>query len=281
MKILILSLLSVVASAGKPQVTVSIRDGSYAGLDCLEPTVTWEGSKACDDKNVDLSFGLESAIPSSSTPIWAKASTRTGVLGWGLSARADMDVQNASDGADLILDANHQGLDLSLQLTGSTTAGVAWGKITKGLDIGKSRVTVTPSVNKAGETDVEINYSDDLTAIKLTASMETKTPEIAVSRQIFDTQVKVKASVDAQELAIAQQIGDNDRIASTISNSGAMSVEWKHRIGDDSSMTAKFKPHDSLNIKWRENAWTANIDMPMDGARIDSTNVNISRDISF
>jgi len=46
-------------------------------------------------------------------------------------------------------------------------------------------------------------------------------------------------------------------------------------------LTATLKPNDSLNVEWRDQAWTANVDMGLDGANIRGANVHIKRDITF
>jgi hypothetical protein len=52
-------------------------------------------------------------------------------------------------------------------------------------------------------------------------------------------------------------------------------------LGDDSSLTATLKPNDSLNVEWKDNDWTANVDCGLDGANISGANVSVKRDISF
>jgi len=82
-------------------------------------------------------------------------------------------------------------------------------------------------------------------------------------------------------VTISQQLDANNRVAPTINNRGDISVEWERSLGDDSSLTARLKPNDSLNVEWRDNDWTANVDMPVNGANINGANVHIKRDISF
>ena len=96
-----------------------------------------------------------------------------------------------------------------------------------------------------------------------------------------NTNLKLTASVDAQEVTISQQIDDDNRISPTINNSGDISVEWERSLGDDSSLTATLKPNDSLDVEWKDNDWTANVNMPMDGASIEGANVSIKRDVNF
>jgi hypothetical protein len=119
-------------------------------------------------------------------------------------------------------------------------------------------VTVNPRFNLEEDTrDVVINYSND------------------------DTNVKLTASADSQEVTISQQIDDDNRIAPTVNSNGDISVEWERRIGDAGSLTATLKPNDSLDVEWKDDAWTANVNMPIDGTNINGANVSIKRDVNF
>jgi len=129
---------------------------------------------------------------------------------------------------------------------------------TKGFDQKGARVTVTPRFNlENDDRDVVVNYSNDKTNVKLTAS------------------------ADDQEVTVSQQIDDDNRVAPTINSKGGISVEWERRLSDDSSLTANLKPNDSLDLEWRDAAWTANINMPIDGTNINGANVSIKRDVNF
>lgn len=87
MKLSAIALLAVIgtAAAGKPQLSIKVRDGNFDGLDGLDPTLTWSDSTRSGD--MDISYGIEaSATPTSdlaSLPrnIWGKASTD--ISGWG------------------------------------------------------------------------------------------------------------------------------------------------------------------------------------------------------
>jgi hypothetical protein len=253
----------VVASAGsnRPQLSIAIRDGNFDGLDGLDPTISWESSNQAGD--VDLSYGIKASarattdLASLPRSIWGKA--RTDISGWGVSARAELDGQNLQQ-ANLEVDADNQDADLSLRLTARAGDGfnVRSVEATKGFDANGARVTVTPRFNLENDNrDVVINYNNDRTNLKLTASAEN------------------------QEVTMSQQVDADNRIAPTINNKGDLSVEWERRLSDDSSLTASLRPNDNLNLEWKDNAWTANINMPIDGTSINGANVSIKRDVSF
>jgi hypothetical protein len=285
MKFSLLALAAVVgtAAAGKPQLSISVRDGSFDGIDGLDPTVNWEGASSSGD--VDLSYGIESAVrPTSdiaSLPrnFWGKASTD--VSGWGVSARADVDAQ-ARDHADLEIDANNAGADLSLRMVASAGSGFSVESVeaTKGLDMNGARVTVNPRYNVADEqADVVINWANGGTNVELTASADSQS--VVIDHSMDNTSIKLTASADNQEVTISQQVDDNNRVSPTVSRNGDISVEWERTLSDDSSLTATLKPNDSLDVEWKDADWTANVNMPIDGANINGANVSIKRDVNF
>lgn len=249
------------ASAGAPQLSISVRDGNFDGLDGLDPTVSWESSSRTGD--LDISYGVKASarpttdIASLPKKVWGRA--RTDVAGWGVSARAEVDGLDFSN-ANVELDADNSDADLSVHLVASTGGAFNVRSIeaTKGFDNNGARVTVTPRFNLEDDSrDVVINYNNDNTDVKLTAS------------------------ANNQEVTISQQIDGDNRVAPTINSRGDISVEWERRLSDDSSLTANLKPNDSLNVEWRDSAWTANVNMPIDGTNINGANVSIKRDVNF
>jgi len=249
------------AAAGRPSLSISVRDGNFDGLDGLDPTLSWENSARSGD--IDISYGVEaSARPTSdiaSLPRKVWGSARTDLNGWGVSARADLDPQNLN-GADLEINADNEDNDLSVNLVARAGDDFSVRRVeaTKGLDANGARVTVTPRFNlENDERDVVVNYSNDKTDIKLTAS------------------------ANNQEVTISQRLDDDNRIAPTLNSNGDLSVEWERRLGDDSSLTAKLRPNDSLDVEWKDDAWTANVNMPISGTNIQGANVSIKRDVNF
>ena len=284
---------------------ISVHDGSFDGLDGLDPTLSWEGSASPGD--IDLDYGIEAAarpttdVASLPRNVWGKASTSIG--DWGISARAEKNMQDGSDTA-IELDVDNDDIDLSLRVTASAGDGVAVESVqaTKGLDLDDSRVTINPRYNlETEEADVVIGYSKDSTDVTLTASIDNQevnikhdmgdtkvevtasreNQEVIVDHTMDNTNLKLTASIDNQELTVSQQIDDDNRISPTINRNGDISVEWERSLGDDSSLTATLKPNDSLAVEWKDGDWTANVDMVMDGVNIDGASVSIKRDVTF
>jgi len=89
------------------------------------------------------------------------------------------------------------------------------------------------------------------------------------------------ADANGQEVTISQQIDKDNKISPTINSNGDISVAWDRTISSDSSISAVLKPNDSLNIEWVDDAWTANIDCPVDGTDVKGASVHVKRDVSF
>lgn len=212
---------------------------------------------------MDISYGLTASarpttdIASLPRNVWGRASTNVG--GWGVSARADVDAQ-ALNNANVQIDANNDASDLSVRLTANAgdQFNVRRVEATKGFNNNGARVTVTPRFDLENDNrDVEINYNNDKTNIRL------------------------QASSNQQQVTLSQQIDSDNRIAPSFSSNGDISVEWERRLSADSSLTANLKPNDSLDVEWRDAAWTANVNMPINGANINGANVSIKREVNF
>jgi hypothetical protein len=260
MKFSAVALFSVfsVAAAGRPQLSISVQDGSFAGLDAVDPSISWSGSSKSGD--VDIEYGVDvgaSSCDIASLPkkIWGKASTE--ISGWVASVRADIDAADIK-AADLEIDAVNG--DTSVKVLASTGDAFSVSKVeaTQEFDSGEARVSVNPRYN-----------------------LETEEADVVIGYDKGDTNVELTASADAQSVTISQQLDDDNRIAPTLSSGGGVSVEWERSLGDDNSLTATVTPDESLDLEWKDSEWTANINMPISGASIEGATVNIKREINF
>mmetsp|Transcript_17603 Transcript_17603/g.24825 ORF Transcript_17603/g.24825 Transcript_17603/m.24825 type:complete len:264 (+) Transcript_17603:25-816(+) len=263
MKTSALALFAIIGSvaANRPQLSFNVKDGNFADIGGLDPSLTWSSSTKTGD--IDIEYGVESsAVPSTdiaSLPkkIWGKASTD--ISGWGVSARTEFAGTDFSK-ADVDVDASNSEGDLSLHLEASAGDGFSIHKVeaTKTFDSDGARVTVNPRYDvDTEETDVVLAYSKDGTDIEVTASQ------------------------DSQSLTFSRQVDDNNRVAPTLSSNGNVSVEWERSLGDDNSLTATLKPNESVDLEWKDAAWTANINLGVEGTSITGTNVSVKREVNF
>jgi len=280
MKFSAISLLTIlgVASAGRPQLSISLSDGSFAGLDGLDPSISWSGQSSSGD--IELEYGVDLAarptsdIASLPKSIWGKATTDIG--GWKTTVSADVD---GTDFAGASYDVDAENGDLSINLSASAS-GVHSIQAKKGFASGDADVTVNPRYNLDTEqADVVVTYDAGDTSVELTASADAQS--VKIDHTAGDTDITLTASVDAQSLTISQKLDADNRIAPTITSAGDISVEWERSLGDDNSLTATIKPNDAVDLEWKDAAWTANINLPIEGTTITGANVGIKRDVSF
>mmetsp|Transcript_11348 Transcript_11348/g.26725 ORF Transcript_11348/g.26725 Transcript_11348/m.26725 type:complete len:306 (+) Transcript_11348:128-1045(+) len=305
MKFSLVALAAVVASADafqKPKLSISVTDGSFDGVDGLDPTLSWSGSSAAGE--MDLEYGIEAAArPTTdiaSLPKKIFGSLKTNVGGWGVSAGATKDM--ASGGTDIEVNAANDDADLSVQILASAGGGVESISATKKLDLDGASLSVTPKYDLGSEdADVVVTYDNGSTNVALTASADSQ--EVVVNHDMGDTKVKLTASKDDQELVldhtmdntnivltasadnqevtISQQIDDNNKISPTINRNGAISVAWERDLGDDNSLTATLVPDDSVSVEWKDDNWTANINAGLSGTEIGDVSISAKRDVTF
>jgi len=213
---------------------------------------------------VNLEMGLEaSALPTtdiSSLPksYWGKASTSNG--GWDISARADVDAQDLNDAELEIIATNaSDDLEVSLNAAAGKSFAIRTVEASKGLRAGDGTLTVQPKYDLQDETgEVTLSYDNgDRTTIELTASNS------------------------AQSVTISQQVDADNRIAPTLTSEGKLSVEWEKSLGEGNSLTATLSPDDAIELEWEDGAWTASINLPIDGTSITGADVSIKRDVNF
>jgi hypothetical protein len=96
-----------------------------------------------------------------------------------------------------------------------------------------------------------------------------------------DTLVKVIASEDDQTVTISQKLNDENMISPTISRDGSLSLAWDRKLSEDSSVRTTLNPNRSVEVEWRDAAWTANVNFPMDQNDLTGATVHIKRDVKF
>ena len=149
-------------------------------------------------------------------------------------------------------------------------------------NMGDTSVGLTASAADLAGGELSINHNAGDTQIGLTASPgDLANGQLTLDHSMDATSLKLTASSDSQEITVSQQVDANNRVSPTINNNGDISVAWERDLGDDNSLTATLKPNDSLDVEWNDNDWTANVNMPLDGASVSGANVSIKRDVNF
>jgi hypothetical protein len=178
-----------------------------------------------------------------------------------------MDVQSM-DTIDFELDAEDEDNDVKMRVMGWATAAkgrgvknggrVTFMEFTKGFDNDENRITVNPRY-----------YVDQ------------RRGDVVMTYDADDTLVKVIASEDDQTVTISQKLNEENMISPTISRDGSLSLAWDRKLGDDSSVRTTLNPNRSVEVEWRDSAWTANVNFPMDHNDLTGATVHIKRDVKF
>jgi hypothetical protein len=85
-----------------------------------------------------------------------------------------------------------------------------------------------------------------------------------------DTVIKVIASTTDQSVTISQKLNDDNIISPTINaRDGSLSLAWDRKLGEHQSVKTTVNPNRSIDVEWRDSAWTANVNFPMDSTTND------------
>jgi hypothetical protein len=186
--------------------------------------------------------------------IWGKVGGSA--AGWAWSARADIEDVTDLASADLDINADNEDGDLSLNILAS---------------IGDDGVSVNSIEAYKKMDDLTISPKYDLGS---------EEASVTVNWSSGDTEVELVASADAQSVTVGQQVDDDNKVTPSITSDGDISVAWERSVGDDSTLTATVGGG-SVDLEWEDGAWTANINVDIDGTSIDGTTVGIKRDVTF
>lgn len=197
--------------------------------------------------------------------MWGRAS-RVFANRYALSARLDVDFQSM-DRVDFEIDGEDDETDIKMRVLGRagtsssfllSRTSVGHVEFTKGFDNNGNRVTVNPRYN------VDYQHAD-----------------VVVTYDADDTLIKVTASRNDQVVTISQKINEENMISPTIGRDGSLSLAWDRKLGDSSSIRTTLNPNRSIDVEWRDAAWTANVNFPMEENDLRGATVHIKRDIKF
>ena len=143
------------------------------------------------------------------------------------------------------------------------------------------RVTINPRYNvDTEESDIVVTYSKDGSEVEFTASHNAQSVPILYDVD-DDTTNEVSASAKAQSATISYQVNEDNKVSPTVTSGGDVSVAWERSLSDDSTVTTTLKQSEYVDVQWNNGAWTANVNMPLDGTDITGTNISIKREGNF
>mmetsp|Transcript_16371 Transcript_16371/g.24001 ORF Transcript_16371/g.24001 Transcript_16371/m.24001 type:complete len:265 (+) Transcript_16371:66-860(+) len=251
-----------VAAAGRPQLSIKLKDGNFADLGCLDPSISWEASRKTGE--IDFEGGINivpqatndfASLPKS---VWGKASAS--ILGWGVSARAAVGSANSSS-ADIEIEANEDQSDVSFKMFGSLTD----------LSFSASKIEATKTMHADGA-NISVTPRYDL---------DTEEGDLVMSYSKDDVKLEVMSSKQDHAVSYSQQLDDENRLGGSMTKSGSVSLEWERALAGDKSVTAILKPNESIDVEWNDDPWKVNMNIAIDGASIVGPTVSITRDLTF
>ncbi|GMH85419.1 hypothetical protein TrVE_jg328 [Triparma verrucosa] len=272
-------LVSTAHAASRPQLSVQVRDGNF-GLDELDPSLTWSTQTSAGDFDfevgVDVAARPTSDLASLPGSAWGKVSKSLG--GWGLKLRADVE-RDSLDCFGLELNADNDAIDLGFKLLADVGVGGGFGVIEASKGFGA--IIVSPKMDVSNmDPSLLLAFDGDSTAVKVTAS---KSPCVSVSQQIISsTGLKVDASLNEQKITLSQKLNARNTLTPSYAiQSRKFTVDWQRNLGGKNSLKTTYTPNEDIDLIWKDDAWTANINMPVDGVKVEGVNVSVKRDVSF
>ena len=174
--------------------------------------------------------------------LWGKAKKAfQGVGDFAASVVVDSDDVQA---LDLDLEASKGPSKLMIKGTARTDDGtfdVKNLKLTQDVEALGGRWKLSPSYDlKSRLTGVGIDYSFQGTVFSLSADKR------------------------KQKLKILQPLDEKSSICPTVSTTGDVELEYKRAVLDG-TVTATYKPNDSLKLKWQDGPYVASFKAPLDG----------------
>ncbi|KAL3811793.1 hypothetical protein ACHAXA_000914 [Cyclostephanos tholiformis] len=282
----------------RPQLSITIRDGNFTDIDGLDPTITWQNSALLsNDYGIDLSARTTN-LASLPRRVWGRAS-RVFLDRYALSTRLELDFE-CPDRLDFEIDGEDADNDLRMRIVGyasnpASSSTSSWSSSSssstpRGGDDGRWGGGRTSSRNYHDHRTPRISYAEFTKGYDNAGNRVTVNPrydfdrnrgDVVVTYDADDTLIRVTASRHDQIVTISQKLNDDNVISPTIGRDGSLSLAWDRKIGDDMSVRTTLNPNRSVDVEWRDAAWTANVNFPMDDNDLRGATVHIKRDIKF
>lgn len=239
---------SVEGGVSRPEIAVNL-DGSVGGGSefsaGVSPVIKWAASSTVCGGNCDVEGGINLKVDESNKnpySVWGKV--KSSVFGWKLAGRFNVDSSNLSKvGVEIGMSGGpvDTGIQIKGGVDGDGEVSVSNVKVSQSVDAFGGSLKVSPSYNIAnGRGDVTVSYG------------------------IEGTTVTVDANEDTQKLTVEKEFGDN-LVAPSISTTGDVTLSLSRSI-EKGTVSATIKPNDSVNLKWEDGKWSANLNAPMEGA---------------
>lgn len=198
---------------------------------------------------------VKADVKSNTIPFRGWAKIKRSAFGIQSSAKFDVDSEDLTKvGVDLAIIGGPTGTGLLLTGTVDTDNGLVAlenVKVSQNVDTLGGVWSVVPSYNIGSQKgNVKLAYGSSGVSVSL------------------------DADVDQQKVTVAKGFGANV-IAPSITNQGDVEVQFTRKL-QTGSVTATIKSNDSVNIKWTDGKWVANVKAPISGDFAKEAKVTLS-----
>lgn len=247
------------ASAGKPELSITLSDGSYGNVkSAVNPVISLSG----EGSGVEYGASVDLASDGMPKSVWGQTTTSSG--GWGLKTRVELtqgkyDFSGGDSGAYVTLQANDDDEETFVW----SSAAISQGDGVRSLKAGAKKIIATD----AGKILVAPRHN-----------FETSSTKVVLGFEKDDTSAYLTVSGDEKDLLVHQKIDDSTS-ASIKAGAGGLIAASVTKEGDMGSTKVTLTP-DELDVEISNDGWVAGISCDKNLASAEPT-VRFSKSLTF
>ena len=113
--------------------------------------------------------------------------------------------------------------------------------------------------------------------------MGSKKADVGVSFAMGSASVSMDSAT--KKVTLAQVVGGPDSnlliIPSISMKTGQVEVAWQRKFESFGTVTTTVKPSESINVKWTQGSYEANVYAPIDGSKSNKVDVSIKKRVDL
>lgn len=111
-------------------------------------------------------------------------------------------------------------------------------------------------------------------------NVKSATGDVTCAYSLDKTSFKVDAA--SRKLTISRAIGDKTWIIPSFTTAGKFALDVQHSMDKYGKLTTSLKPKESVNVKWEDGPWVANVYAPMSSYyKFDKCDITLKRKVEF
>jgi len=253
-----LFLLAGYASAGKPELSITLKDGSFGSVkSAVAPVVKLSG------ESNDIEYGASIDLASDGLPksIWGQKSSSSG--GWNIKTRVEVsqgkyDFDGADSGAYVTVQANDEDEETYVWGSGSVSNGDV-----QSLKAGAKKI---------------ITLDEGKFMVAPRHNFKTSATEVVLGFEKEDTSAYFTVSEDDKVLLVEQKIDDSNSAKLKAGASGFISATLTNE--SDLGSTTVTLTQDEVDVEIKNDGWVAGITSDKD-LSVAKPTVRFSKSLSF